>query len=421
MRPQRDNRGIYLAVSTLLLIGGWVEASDWPRFRGPNGTGIAADKGVPVKWTAGQGVLWKTAISGVGHSSPVISGGHVFLQSSVADGKERLLICLDAVNGKTLWTANAPGSKAKTHPKNSLASSTPAIDGDRVFAAFWDGKDIHLCAYDFKGTLLWQQNLGGYTSQHGVGHSPIVVDGKVLFANDQDGAARLVAFDAATGKLVWGHERKPFRACYSTPFVHTREGGDKEVIVASTAGITGYNPSTGTENWSYTWSFTKAPLRTVASPIEANGLVFATSGDGAGDRHLIAVKYGGQGDVTGTNLVWEDRKFFPYVPCMLAWGDHLYSVTDKGIAMCHVAATGKEVWRQRLADGFTASPILVDGKVYAAAEDGTVYVFAAAPEFKLLAKSPVGEPVYASPAVADNHLFIRGKNHLFCIGKTTGK
>jgi outer membrane protein assembly factor BamB len=417
MQPRHCTRRFLFAFLALPLIGSLAHASDWPRFRGPNGAGIAADKEVPVKWTT-ENILWKTAIPGVGHSSPIVHGGRVFLQSSSTDGKERWLLSLDAVKGDILWKTPAPGHKARIHPRNSLASSTPATDGKRVYAVFWDGKEMHLGAYDSKaGKPIWEKNLGGFKSQHGVGHSPMLLDGKVILADDQDGSSRLFAFDARNGEKAWEVERKAFRTCYSTPFVRVRAGGDKELIVASTAGITGYNPADGKANWSYTWTFARAPLRTVASPIAANGLVFANSGDGAGDRHLIAVKLGERGDVSGTNLAWENRKSFPYVPCLLAKGDHLYSVTDKGMATCHIAATGEEVWSERLGKAFTASPILVDGKVYAAAEDGSVYVFEAAPKFKLLAQNTIGESISSTPAVADNHLFIRGDKHLFCIGK----
>jgi len=405
----------------LLLLCGVAGASDWPRFRGPNGAGIAADKNVPVKWTT-DNILWKTAIPGVGHSSPIVHAGRVYLQSSSTDGKERWLLSLDAVKGDLVWKTPAPGRKARIHPRNSLASSTPATDGERVYAVFWDGKDIHLAAYDCKdGKPIWEKNLGGFKSQHGVGHSPMLIDGKVILADDQDGASHLFAFDARSGEKAWEVERKAFRTCYSTPFVRAKMDGDKELIVASTAGITGYNPADGKANWSYKWSFARMPLRTVASPIAANGLVFANSGDGAGDRHLIAVKLGDKGDVSDTNLAWENRKAFPYVPCLLVRGDHLYSVTDKGMAACHVAASGEEVWSNRLGDAFTASPILVDGKIYAAAEDGSVYVFEAASKFNLLAKNTIGESIFSTPAVADDHLFIRGDKHLFCIGKAANK
>jgi outer membrane protein assembly factor BamB len=419
MQPQPRIWRFWLAFVVLLSACGLAVAGDWPRFRGPNGAGIAPDKDVPVKWTE-ENILWKTPIPGIGHSSPIVCKSRIFLQSASEDGRDRWLLCLDTDKGTILWKTRSPGEQAKKHPRNSLASSTPASDGERVYAAFWDGKTVHLGAYDFKsGKPLWEKNLGSYTSQHGFGHSPMLIDGKVILANDQDGSSHLLAFDAKSGDKIWQTERTPYRACYSTPIVHVTPDGGKELIVASTAGITGYNPVDGKPNWWYTWKFARMPLRTVGSPILAGNLVIATSGDGAGDRHVIAVKLGGQGDVTAGNLAWEDRKNypFPYVPCLLAYGDYLFGVHDKGVASCHLAQNGEEVWRKRLDSGFTASPILVDGKVYAASESGLVYVFAAAPRFQLLAENRIGEAVFSTPAVADKRLFIRGEKHLFCIGK----
>lgn len=397
-------------------------AADWPRFRGPNGTGVSTDKEIPVHWDT-SGVLWKVPIPGVGNSSPVLWGQQIFLQTSSADGLERRLLCLNAVDGKTLWSTAVPGARSRTHPKNSMASSTPAVDGERVYVLFWDGKDVAVHAYDLKGNLVWRQALGGFTSQHGPGTSPMVVGDRVILANDQDGVSVLYGLEAKTGKVAWQVARKPFRTCYSTPFLLEHPGKAPEVIVASSAGITSYQPQTGAENWNWNWNFAGQALRTVASPIFSQGMIFINSGDGAGDRHAVAVRAEGQGDAAKANLVWENKKklAFPYVPCFLAQGDHLFYVNDKGFAGCHVAKTGEAVWNERLGENISASPILVDGKIYAISEAGTVYVFPAAPTFKLLAKNAVGEPVLATPAVADGRLYIRGKTHLFCIGKTAPK
>ncbi len=181
--------------------------------------------------------------------------------------------------------------------------------------------------------------------------------------------------------------------------------------------MTGYDPRTGTENWHCGWPAARMPLRTVGSPVLADGLIVATAGDGAGDRLAIGVRPGGRGEESAADIVWEDRKTLPYVPSPLALGEHLYTVNDAGFAACHLARTGELVWQERLSGSVTASPILVDGKVYAVTEDGSVHVFAASPTFKRLATNSVGEPVTASPAVADNRLYIRGREHLFCIGK----
>jgi outer membrane protein assembly factor BamB len=392
--------------------------ADWPRFRGPNGTGIASDKDIPVKWTE-KNILWKTALPGSGHSSPIVVKGKVFLEA--ATKTERLLVCIDAQSGKKVWAKSVPGQVGATHPRSSLASATPCSDGERIYGVFWDGKHVWLHAYDFAGKHLWKTDLGEFTSQHGPGFSPIVYDGKVIVNNDQDGSAVLQAFHAKDGKPAWEVKRPAFRACYSTPFIHEQGASGTELIVTSTAGISGYNPADGTEVWKYTWSFTGMALRTVGSSVVADGLVIAAAGDGSGARGMIAVKLGGKGDVTRTNLVWEKDRATPYVPSVLAYQGHLYTIHDKfGVATCYETKTGKVVWEHRLDLPIMSSPVLVDGKVYAAGEKGDVVVFAATPAgCKVLARNRLGELVYSTPAVANGRMYIRGAKHLFCIGKTS--
>ena len=420
-----------LAILALLITTPTLSAADWPRFRGPAGLGTADDKGVPVAF-APENFLWKTPIPGKGNSSPIVSKGKVFLQT--ATESNRSLVCIDAVTGKILWGKAVRGAKAHTNEKNSLASSTPTADGERVYLVFWDGKNQSLTAWDYDGKQLWDQDLGGFISQHGPGLSPIVVGDKVIVNVDQDGLAEVKAFDAKTGALAWTKSRTAYRASYTTPFVRERDG-KTEVIVSSTAGITAYDPKDGAAMWNWTWVWKAdpnapalkgkakggpgGPLRHVAGPILHDGLIFAVSGDGGGDRHMVAIKADNSGDVTDTALVWEKKRGTSYVPMVLARGEHLFWVTDKeNLAVCVEAKTGKEVWNVRLGGraAVTASPVMIDGKIYSVCEDGTVYVFAAEKEFDLLAKNELKEAVYASPAIADGRLYIRGTSHLFCIG-----
>src|SRR5262249_52755678 len=149
-----------LVLGVAVLWTGDVSAGSWPRFRGPNGTGVSTDKEVPVEWNEKAGVLWKTALPGLGHSSPVVWENKVFLQCASEDGKERRLVCVSAVEGKVLWSKSVPGAVAKTHRKNSLASSTPATDGERVYTLFWDGDELSMHAFDFQGHEVWRRGLG---------------------------------------------------------------------------------------------------------------------------------------------------------------------------------------------------------------------------------------------------------------------
>ncbi len=410
--------GIGLFAFGLMFGAPMSSAADWPRFRGPNGTGIAEDKNIPVKWTAND-YLFKTELPGKGHSSPIVSKGKVFLQSASADGKERYLVCLDAVSGKILWSKDVPGHQGKIHIKSSLANNTPAADGERVYAIFWDGDDLALTAFDYSGELKWRESLGSFTSQHGPGMSPMVVGGTVVVNKDQDGAAELLTFDAKTGKPGWSKKRDHERACYSVPFLLENTDAGPELIVCSTGGVTSYNPKDGSENWNYVWKFEKMRLRTVGSPIFHQDMIFAISGDGAGDRNMVALKAHGKGDVSATNLVWSKTKGTAYVPCPLAKDGLIFWIDDRiGAAVCADAKTGTEYWNERLGNGtVSASPVMIDGKIYIPSESGTVFVFAAAKEFDLLANNNLKEQVYATPAVADGRLYIRGFKNLYCIGK----
>jgi outer membrane protein assembly factor BamB len=395
-------------------------SSNWPRFRGPNGTGVSADKDIPTQWTE-KNVLWKTPLPGIGHGSPIVWGDKLFIQSTSEDGSKRSLLCLSTTDGKVIWTQDVPGTKAdekSIHKKlNTLASSTPCTDGERVYVLFWDGKDVAMHAFDFAGKEVWKKDLGSFTSQHGVGASPIVHEGKVILNNDQDGKATLLALDAKKGDIVWKADRKPFRACYSTPFLLDKTDEGSELIVASTAGITGYNPQTGKENWNWTWTWTGMALRNVGSPIFSQGAVFALSGDGSGARTMVAVRPGGSGEVSKDSLLWKKDRDTPYVPCCVAQGDYVYGIHDKGTGLCIEAKTGKVMWSERVCGGVTASPVLINGNVYVIDESGEASVFPATPTFKAPLTSQVGEPEMASPAVAGGKLFIRGKNTLFCISK----
>ena len=392
-------------------------ASDWPRFRGPNGSGQSSDVGVPVEIGESKNVLWKVALPGAGNSSPVVANGRIYLQTASDDGKKRSLVCLDLAGGKTLWTQSAPGEPAKTHGKNTLASCTAAVDGVRVYMPFWNGQKLSVSAFDCDGHPAWTTDLGNFTSQHGAGHSPIVVGNNVIIANDQDGLAEVVALDANTGVVAWKKSRQPFRASYSTPILVERKGHEPELLIASTQGITGYDPATGDERWSWAWKSNQQELRTVGSPIVCQNIVFFSGGNGPGARHAVAVDLNGKTAGGRPDFAWETQKDFPYVPCMLSRDENVYFINDAGIAGCFNAKAGKNVWMKRLDGGdVTASPLMVDNRIYAFTENGTVFVFAAEPKFNQLFSGRLDEGVKASPAVADGRLIVRGERHLYCFG-----
>jgi outer membrane protein assembly factor BamB len=409
-------------------------ADNWERFRGPNGDGISSDKNIPVKFSTTENVRWKTKIDGTGNSSPIVWGDRLFLQTASRNASERSLLCIDAKNGKEIWRRSTPGIKPnqKLRFDTSLASASATTDGEAVFIPFWNGKEIIMAAYDFRGDKLWDRNLGEFVSQHGAGASPILYKDLLIFSVDMDAfrdgekmtgpvanASILYALNKKTGETVWEQPREAIRACYSMPFLFEKPGTTPELIVTSTSAITSYDPETGKSNWNWTWSFPIKPLRTIAATTYCDGLFLACSGDGDGDRYAVAVGLNGKSEAARPKLVWSSTKDFPYVTCPLTRGEYVYFANDLGRAGCFVAKTGKKVWFETVPDAkFYASPIMIDGKIYAASERGDVFVFAADPkEYQQLARNSLGETIRATPAVANGALYIRTEKHLYCIGK----
>jgi outer membrane protein assembly factor BamB len=396
------------------------QGNQWSRFRGPNGTGKAVARDIPVDWDGSVDQLWKISLAGKGNSSPIGWGRQLFLQTASENGRERILLCIDSEAGKILWTRSLQGAPAKVHQKNTLATSTPATDGERVYALSWDGDRLLLSAFSVGGEPVWSQDLGPFKGEHGAGVSPIVYGGRVFLANDQDDSSSLLAFDSRTGEKLWQAPRPAIVACYSTPLVLEMPGRPPVLVASSSAGIAGYDPVTGREFWNWAWVFPQKPLRTVASPVYSNGFLFANSGEGGTGRHFVAVRLPAPGESGQPRLAWDSVKSFPYVSTILASGDHIYWVNDSGIAGCNAAATGQSIWMERLGGSMVASPILVGGKIFAVSEDGDIFVFSASTSFRLYARNSLEEVVRATPAVVNGRLVIRGSEHLFCFSMKSG-
>lgn len=404
-----------LVITTLVLgLGGAVGLADWTRFRGPNGLGTSSDASIPMQWSETKNLVWRRDIPGVGHSSPIVSKGKIFLQSSSEGGDQRMLICLNEATGVVEWTKTVAGEKAHTHKKNSLASSTPAADDQQIYCIFWTGKKVLVYAYDYSGQEKWQTELGGYVSQHGVGMSPVVHDGQVYVNYDQDGAAEFVCLSAKDGSKLWTKTRKAYRACYTNPLIRTLPTGQTEIVLTSTTALTGYDAKTGEINWNQDWKFSGMPLRTIAAPLLIENTLIQFSGDGGGSRAALALSLADQ----KPTLLWELKRDTPYVPGGVIFGDHLYAVTDAGLATCLEHRTGKIVWQERLfTKPISASLVLIGANVLAIAEDGKAIAFkATAQGLEKVGESNLGEAVFATPAVANGRLYIRSASKLWAIG-----
>jgi outer membrane protein assembly factor BamB len=400
---------------TAVAIARSAQAENWPRFRGPNGTGITHEKGFPVTWTD-QDYLWKTRLPGLGHSSPCVWDDHVFLTSAEDEGRQRLLLDLSASTGEIRWVWRMPSETHAIHLLSSYASATPATDGQRVYVPFSTESEYCLFALDFSGKPLWKANLGPFISQHGSGVSPIVFEDLVILGNDQDGPSSIVAIDSETGEVRWRNSRNdkqlPQATAYATPILVDNSQGDIELILTSRGdGFTSYDPRTGRLNW----RADIIPDRTVASPVFGHGMIFATSGGGGEGKFLAAIRLGGNGELGHTQVAWTRTRQLPYVPTPILYGDHLYLWGDSGVVSCVVAKTGQNVWTQRVQGKYSGSPICVDGKLYCTTQEGEVVVIAASPNFQLLGRNRLGEASHGTPAVSNGRMFLRGFEHLFCL------
>jgi outer membrane protein assembly factor BamB len=324
----------------------------WPRWRGPSGQGLAVGGGYPDAWSATENVLWRSAVPGRGHSSPIVWNDHVFLTTAHEDGRVSVLAYRRS-DGEPLWEAFAPDTTAeRLHRKNSHASATPVTDGQRVYA-FFGNKG--LMAVDLSGKLLWHRSLGTFANYHGTAGSPLLYKDRLILYQDHrggsEGGAFIAAFEASNGRTLWRTERGG-TVGWGTP-VALRVAGRDEVVVNGQHRVQAYDPDSGAE----LWACGGTTFEVIPTPVVGHGLVYCASGR-AGPT--LAIRPGGRGDVSATHLAWKASKGSPFVPSPLLYGDLLYMVNDmSSVATCYEAATGTVLWQGRLGEeareGFSAS------------------------------------------------------------------
>ncbi len=390
----------------------------WPHWRGPSLQGLAHGSGYPQRWSGTENVLWKVRISGRGHSSPIIWGERLFLTTAAADGSRRSVLCFKRSDGSLLWETFVPESPAEqVHQKNSYASSSPTTDGKRVYAYFGSAG---LVAVDFDGKIMWHTDFGPVDLYHGPGGSPLLYQDRIILFQEQQSFNRnapakegfIVAIDKETGKELWRRSRPP-KPGWGSP-IAIRVDDHAEIIISSSRNIEAYNPQTG----DVIWNCRGNTMEVIPMPAVGHGMVYCCSGR-AGPT--LAVRPGGSGDVTDSHLIWSTPKGSPFVPSPLLFGDYLYTINDMiSIATCHNAKTGELIGQIRLGEakkeGFSASPVAVEGKIYFTNDDGETFVLNPAPDFKLLHVNNIGERMQASPALVDGKWYFRTDSHLICIG-----
>ncbi len=402
----------------LLLIAGTsvlARAEDWPQFRGPTGQGHATERGLPLEWSETTHIIWKTPVPGHGWSSPVVANGRVWL-TTVVESKERRVaaslraLAYDIATGRELVNVEVfhLDEAGYVNPKNSRASPTPIVDGDRVYVHF--GAE-GTAAVSTSGEILWTTHLR-YESQHGNGGSPTLYrDLLIVNCDGNGGEAYVIALDTATGKTRWKtSRRRPADQAYSTPLVIT-VGQQDQLVSVGAYRAAAYDPLTGQEIWrvSYGDGFSNVPR-----PVFGQGLVFIATGFQT--PSLMAVRPDGKGDVTRTHVAWTITRGAPYTPSPLLVGSDLYYVSDTGVLSLADAMSGQVVWQQRLGGNYSASPVFADGRIYFQSEEGMTTVIAPGREFKRLAVNRLDGATLASMAVSNGSFYIRSHTHLYRIG-----
>ena len=382
----------------------------WPRWRGPSGQGLARGEGYPDTWSATQNVQWQVQVPGRGNSSPIVWADRIFLTTARDGGSHPSVLCYRRSDGKLLWESTLPaGEPGRVYWKNSHASGTPATDGERVYVSFGSQG---LAAVDFQGKVVWRHSLGQIQNYHGSAGSPVLYRDKVFLYEDQRHGAFVAAFDKRTGETLWKTERKA-SVGWGTPIV-IRAGDRDELIVSSQQRVTAYDPDSGKALWHCEGNLAEV----IPTPVVGHGLVFCVSGR-AGPT--LAIRPGGSGDITGTHVAWKQSKGSSFVPSPLLYGDRLYQVNDMvSVATCYQAATGEVLWQGRLgepkSEGFSSSPVGVDGKVFFTNDAGETFVLKAGRQFELLRVNRLEAPVLASPALVDGRWYFRTDRHLMAIG-----
>lgn len=397
--------------AALLLLAAPAAGNDWPEFRGPDGQGHSTESGLPAAWSESLNIAWRTPVPGRGWSTPVIADGRVWLTTATAEGGGVLrLLAFDAETGNSALDVEVfrIEDENSPNPKNSLASPTPIVDGDRVYVHFGS---YGTAAVSTAGEILWTAQFP-YVTQHGYGGSPILYDDLLILNGDGYDVAFVVALDTRSGEVRWKADREqPVSQAYSTPLAINVDGRDQIVSVAAFRA-SAHDPATGDELWRvrYGRGFSNVPR-----PVFGHGLVFIATGFQT--PAMLAVRADGAGDVTDSHVAWTLRRGAPHTPSPLLVGRELYMVSDYGVLTCIDAESGEIHWQQRIGGNYSASPVFADGRIYLQSEEGKTTVIAPGTTYSELAVNQLDGSTLASMAVADGAFFLRTESHLYRIAE----
>lgn len=462
------------AAGTLIL-----SAADWPSFRGPNGSGVADTKNLPVEFGPDKAVVWKTGMS-PGYSSPAIGGEHIFLTAQ--DGRKLHTLCLDRRTGRILWRREAPKELPENYKpagKNSPAAPSPVTDGQNVYVFF---EAVGLLAYGPDGDERWRMPLGPFNTPYGLGSSPILAGDTVLMLCDQDTGSFLLALDKDTGKVRWRTARPEVTHGFSTPIVYRPPQGPAQIIVSGSYQLAAYSVQSGEKIWwvdglawqakshpvihgdtlyLHSWmanvgelglpskvdpwdqvlaehdanhdgklSKSESPDKTLTSlwflfDLNRDGFLNKSEWEtlearNNGQNGLYAIRLGGKGDVTKTHVLWRYDKSLPNIPSPLYYKDVVYVLREGGIMTALNAKTGAVLKQGRIKgalDPYFASPVAADDKIYTVSDSCKVAVLRAGGEWEVITVNDLKDECWATPAIADERIYVRTQTALYCFGK----
>ncbi len=362
---------------------------------------------------------WAIKLGGVGHSSPVLWGDQLFLTISSEGGTDRRIESYDGKTGKQLWTWSAPLEEHNLHKHNNFASSTPVATAEGVFAVWGSGHKTEAVALDHEGKLLWRREWPSFSSDHGFGASPVVSGNTLVLHTDSVEAkvSQVIGLDLKTGETLWEVERKTLGeeekhlTAYNTPTTIKRDGQELIVVLQTNDGWKALDPATGEVVWAYEGDYT---MRSVGSIASGEGLLFATFGSGGNGKQATALRPTAGGSPEAVyELGISDG--LGYVPTPIIHEGLLYLWGDGGVLTCRDAETGAEVYRERVGGNFFSSPVIVDGKIVCGSRDGEFIAVKLGPKFEVLGRSRLDSGMNATPAIANNRLYLRTDTHLLCL------
>ena len=401
-------------------------AADWPQFRGVSGQGHSTATGLVTTWSETENVKWKAPIPGLGHSSPVVDAQRIWMSTAQNEGRSLRAICVERGSGQLLhnveiFRVEDPGS---IHGKNSYATPTPIIDGEKIYFHF--GPNGTGCL-DSNGQILWKNEDLEYRQAHAPASSPVLFENTLILTCDGNDNQFLTALDTQTGKAVWKTVRQHLEdargkaasmvesrrgfalMAYSTPLV-IDVAGSLQLVSTAADHVASYDPRSGEEIWWHPYD----GFSEVARPVFGHGLVFVVGFELVSQPVIYAIRPEHRGRITKEHLAWRYDRSVSHVPSPLLVGTEIYLIGDEGIATCLDANTGRVHWKQRIGGNYSASPLYADEKIYCFSEEGKTTVLQPGTEFRVLATNHIRGRIMATPA-APGALFIRSNTHLYCL------